>query len=98
MQEGATGVPGEEVTCDPRPALARITVPVLAITGGQDVQVPPQDVAKIGRLAQGPFEGHVTGNLSHLFRPDPVSAGPRAYRRAVREPVDAEVPCSPDAG
>ncbi len=76
---------------DPRPALARITAPVLAITGGQDVQVPPQDVAEIGRLAQGPFEGHVTGNLSHLFRPDPASAGPRAYRRAVREPVDAEV-------
>ena len=76
---------------DPRLALARITVPVLAITGGQDVQVPPQDVAEIGRLAQGPFEGHVAGDLSHLFRPDPASAGPRAYRRAVREPVDAEV-------
>ena len=74
---------------DPRPALARITVPVLAVTGGQDVQVPPQDVAEIGRLAQGPFEGHVTGNLSHLFRPDPgpgraaglPPCGPRASRR-----------------
>jgi uncharacterized protein len=76
---------------DPRPALARITVPVLAITGGQDVQVPPEDVAAIGRLVQGPFEGHVAGDLSHLFRPDPTSAGPRAYRRSVREPVDAEV-------
>jgi uncharacterized protein len=76
---------------DPRPALARITVPVLAITGGQDVQVPPDDVAKIGRLVQGPFEGHVAGDLSHLFRSDPASAGPRAYRRSVRQPVDAEV-------
>jgi pimeloyl-ACP methyl ester carboxylesterase len=76
---------------DPRPALARITVPVLAITGGQDVQVPPQDVAAIGRLVQGPFEGHVASDLSHLFRPDPTSAGPRAYRRAVRQPVDAEI-------
>lgn len=76
---------------DPRRALARITVPVLAITGGQDVQVPPQDVAEIGRLVQGPFEGHVAGDLSHLFRPDPASAGPRAYRRTVRQPVDAEV-------
>lgn len=76
---------------DPRPALARIKVPVLAITGGQDVQVPPEDVAVIGRLVQGSFEGHVAGDLSHLFRPDPASAGPRAYRRAVREPVDAEV-------
>ncbi len=76
---------------DPRPALARITVPVLAITGGQDVQVPPEDVAAIGRLVQGPFEGHVTGDLSHLFRPDPASAGPRAYRRSVRQPVDTEI-------
>jgi uncharacterized protein len=76
---------------DPRPALARIKVPVLAITGGQDVQVPPEDVATIGRLVQGPFEGHVSDDLSHLFRPDPASAGPRAYRRSVRQPVDAEV-------
>jgi uncharacterized protein len=76
---------------DPRPELARIKVPVLAITGGQDVQVPPEDVAAIGRLVQGPFEGHVAGDLSHLFRPDPASAGPRAYRHSVRQPVDAEV-------
>jgi hypothetical protein len=76
---------------DPRPALGRITVPVLAITGGQDVQVPAEDVAAIGRLVQGPFEGHVARHLSHLLRPDPASAGPRAYRRAVRQPVDAEV-------
>jgi hypothetical protein len=53
--------------------------------------VPPEDVAAIGRLVQGPFEGRVAGDLSHLFRPDPASAGPRAYRRSVRQPVDAEV-------
>jgi uncharacterized protein len=75
---------------DPRPVLARITVPVLAITGGQDVQVPPADVAAIGRFVRGPFEGHVVGDLSHLLRPDPESAGPRDYRRAVRQPVSAE--------
>jgi uncharacterized protein len=97
---GAAGIWGFRINADwlrdflaydPRPALARIKVPVLAITGGQDVQVPPEDVAVIGRLVQGPFEGHVAGDLSHLFRPDPASAGPRAYRRAVRQPVDAEV-------
>jgi uncharacterized protein len=97
---GAAGIPGMRINArwfrdflayDPRPALARIKVPVLAVTGGQDVQVPPEDVAAIGRLVQGPFEGHVAGDLSHLFRHDPASAGPRAYRRAVRQPVDAEV-------
>jgi pimeloyl-ACP methyl ester carboxylesterase len=76
---------------DPRPVLARITVPVLAITGGQDVQVPPADVEATGRMVQGPFEGHVAGDLSHLLRPDPGSAGPRGYRRAVRQPVSPEV-------
>jgi uncharacterized protein len=75
---------------DPAPVLARISVPVLAITGGQDVQVPPEDVAAMGRLVQGPFEGHVAGDLSHLLRPDPGSVGPRGYRRAVRQPVSPE--------
>lgn len=75
---------------DPRPVLARITVPLLAVTGGQDVQVPPVDVAAIGQLVRGPFEGHVAGDLSHLLRPDPESAGPRDYRRSVRQPVSPE--------
>ena len=97
---GAAGIPGLRLNArwvrdflayDPRPALARIKVPVLAITGGQDVQVPPEDVAAMGRLVQGPFEGHVAGDLSHLLRPDAASAGPRAYWQSVRQPVDAEV-------
>ena len=56
---------------DPGPVLARMTVPVLAITGGADVQVPPEDVDAIGRLVQGPFDGHVVADLSHMLRPDP---------------------------
>jgi uncharacterized protein len=57
---------------DPAPVLARITVPVLAITGGHDLQVPPRDVDAIGALVKGPFEGHIVGDLSHLLRPDPT--------------------------
>ncbi len=76
---------------DPKPALSRITVPVLAITGGEDLQVPPADVETIGELVRGPFEGHVVGDLSHMLRPDPDSLGPRGYRRAARQPVSAEV-------
>ncbi|MGW1108464.1 alpha/beta hydrolase [Streptomyces sp. NPDC002540] len=79
------------IACDPAPVLARITVPVLAITGGGDLQVPPEDVDVIGRLVQGPFQGHVVAGLSHLFRPDPRSLGPKGYRRAIRQPVSTEV-------
>jgi uncharacterized protein len=76
---------------DPKPTLSRITVPVLAITGGEDLQVPPADIETIGQLVRGPFEGHVVGDLSHLLRPDPDSAGPAGYSRATRQPVSAEV-------
>lgn len=76
---------------DPAADLARITVPVLAINGGHDMQVPPEDIDAIGRLVRGPFEGHVVDDLSHLLRPDPSRAGPRGYRRAVRQPVSPRV-------
>jgi hypothetical protein len=76
---------------EPATALAQITVPVLAITGGHDLQVPPGDVNRMGGLVKGPFEGHVIGDLSHLLRPDPDSVGPRSYRKAVRRPVSPEL-------
>jgi uncharacterized protein len=79
------------VSYEPAPVLKQVTVPVLAITGGHDLQVPPDDVEAIGRLVGGPFEGHVAGDLSHLLRSDPGSVGPRGYRRAVRRPVSPEV-------
>jgi uncharacterized protein len=79
------------VAYDPVPVLARVSVPVLAITGGHDLQVPPSDVEVMGRLVHGPFEGRVVADLSHLLRPDPDSIGPRSYRRQGRQPVSPEV-------
>ncbi|MQY30899.1 alpha/beta hydrolase [Nocardia aurantia] len=79
---------------DPAPALSRITVPVLAITGGHDLQVPPEDVDAMGRLVRGPFDGRVVGDLGHLLRPDPRRLGMRGYRRTVRLPIDPVVPAS----
>jgi uncharacterized protein len=76
---------------DPVPDYARIAAPVLAITGGHDMQVAPEDVVAIGRLVRGPFDGHVVGDLSHLLRPDPDRKGPFGYRRAIRQPVSADV-------
>jgi hypothetical protein len=79
------------VAYDPAPVLERVDVPVLAITGGHDLQVPPADVDAIGKLVRGPFTGRVVGDLSHLLRPDPGSAGPRGYQRAVHQPVSPQV-------
>jgi pimeloyl-ACP methyl ester carboxylesterase len=79
------------VAYDPTVVLARVSVPVLAITGGHDLQVPPSDVEVMGRLVHGPFEGHVVPDLSHMLRADPDSIGPRGYRRQARQPVSPEV-------
>jgi uncharacterized protein len=79
------------VAHDPAAVLARVSVPVLAVTGGHDIQVPAGDVELMGRLVHGPFEGHVVPGLSHLLRPDPDSVGPRGYRRQARQPVSPEV-------
>ena len=75
---------------DPAPILARVGVPVLALTGGMDFQVPPEDVAGIGRLVKGPFNGEVPPGLNHILRPDPSGRGPYGYRRTARGPVSPE--------
>lgn len=76
---------------DPAAVLTNVAVPVLAITGGNDLQVPPDDVETAGRLVRGEFEGHVVPGLSHLLHPDPDKTGPRGYRHAVRQPVSEQV-------
>ena len=75
---------------DPRPALAGIAVPVLAITGAHDLQVPPTDIDVMRETIPGPFDGHIVDDLSHLWRPDPDRIGPRGYRKAVRQRTSLE--------
>ena len=78
-------------TMTPIPIFERITVPVLAVIGSHDLQIPPEDVQTIKRLVKGPFDGEVIDDLSHLLRPDPDKKGPRYYKTAVRQPVSPEV-------
>jgi len=64
-----------------------VTVPLLAIVGEHDMQVPPEDTERIAELAPGPCEARVVNDLSHVLRPDPLRRGPRDYRRELRDPV-----------
>jgi alpha/beta superfamily hydrolase len=73
---------------DPKPIFGRVKVPVQALTGGHDMQIPPEDVEAIKHLVKGSCEARIVGDLSHLLRADPESKGPRDYRRAVRQPID----------
>jgi uncharacterized protein len=78
----------EYMAHDPGPDLASIDRPVLAITGSKDIQVDPADVARIGRLVTGPFDGEVPTDLTHLLRRDPGPPGLWRYRGQLTKPID----------
>ena len=61
------------LTYDPRPALRKVRVPVLALVGEKDVQVPPKENVKAiaAALAEGGNKDHTVkelAGLNHLFQ------------------------------
>ena len=76
---------------DPRSDLARITTPVLAVTGDKDLEVPPEDLEAIAALVPGDCESHRPTHLTHLVRTDPTGPSVADYARQVSEPMDPAV-------
>ncbi|MET7835662.1 alpha/beta fold hydrolase [Micromonospora sediminicola] len=76
---------------DPRPDLARVHVPVLAVTGDKDLQTDPADLAVIAAAAGGPVLTRLLPDITHVLRRQPGPPSLRAYRREVREPVHRSV-------
>ncbi|WP_298455713.1 S9 family peptidase [uncultured Cellulomonas sp.] len=81
----------EFLAYDPRADLARITVPVLAVTGSKDLQVDPADLRTIRATVQGPVETEVVPDVSHILRTQDGPASLSRYRTDVRRPVDPRV-------
>lgn len=81
----------EQLSYDPRPDLARIPVPVLAVTGAEDVQVDPDDLDVIANLVPGGAETHRMPGLTHVLRRTDGPGSVFAYRRLLRAPVDEEL-------
>jgi len=76
---------------DPRADLARLTVPVLALTGDKDLQVPADDLAVLAATVPGPVETHRVPDLTHTLRRQERAPSIRHYREELRRPVDPEV-------
>ncbi len=76
---------------DPTRSLQQIAIPVLAVTGEKDIQVDPDDVARIGRLVTGPFTGSNPADLTHLLRTDHGRASIWTYKRQAKRPVDPDL-------
>ncbi|SDX99346.1 hypothetical protein SAMN05444365_101317 [Micromonospora pattaloongensis] len=76
---------------DPAADLAAIRVPVLAVTGGKDLQVDPDDLDAIAALVPGPVEIDRPADLTHTLRRQPGEPLLRKYRTELRGPVDPQL-------
>jgi hypothetical protein len=76
---------------DPVPDLARVDVPLLAITGDRDIQVDPDDLDRMHDLVKGPFQSVRPPGVTHLLRTEGAKRGLSGYKEQVRRPVDPRV-------
>jgi pimeloyl-ACP methyl ester carboxylesterase len=76
---------------DPREDLRRIGVPVLALTGEKDLQVPASDVDVVAELVPGEVTARRVPDLTHTLRRQPGAPSLSAYKKELRGPVDPEV-------
>jgi pimeloyl-ACP methyl ester carboxylesterase len=81
----------EFLAYDPAPDLAKVRVPVLGITGANDIQVDPDDLRLMEELIPADVESHVVPDVTHLLRADPSRAGLKDYRKQAKRPVDPRV-------
>ncbi len=81
----------EFMAYDPTDDYPLIEVPLLAITGGKDLQVPPEDLEPIGELAGGQVETMRPDDLTHILRMDPGEPSLRTYRKLMKYPTDRGV-------
>jgi pimeloyl-ACP methyl ester carboxylesterase len=81
----------EFLDLDPRDDLARITCPVLAVTGTKDLQVDCRDLEQIAAVVPGPVETWAAPDLTHILRRQPGPASLRAYKQELKEPVASEL-------
>ncbi|WP_148574844.1 alpha/beta hydrolase [Nocardioides caldifontis] len=81
----------EFMAYEPAEALRRTRVPVLAVSGGKDLQVPPDELLLVEEAAAGPVTTRLVPDLTHTLRRQPRKADLRHYRREATQPVDREL-------
>lgn len=80
----------EYMAYDPADDLPQVSCPVLAITGGKDLQVDPAELATIAALVAGPCRTEAPADLTHMLRTTPRPPTISEYRKLASTPVDPE--------
>lgn len=85
----------EHVHYDVSQPLAKVTCPVLAITGTKDVNVKISDLEKIKTLVQGECETHTIQDMTHLLRKTDVEYSMSKImnhnKKSLKQPIDSEL-------
>lgn len=81
----------EFMAYNPAEDLARIRVPVLAITGSKDIQVNPRDLTRMSEIVQTDFEYHEAPNVSHILRVAEGEPTLSTYKKQARRPIESRI-------
>lgn len=81
----------ELLAIDPAAIYREVTVPMLVLGGGKDLQCDPADVGTIAAIAGELATPVLIDDLTHLLRKDSEPASLNAYGRLLKQPLDAEM-------
>lgn len=74
--------------------LNEVSCPLLAITGSNDIQAPPEHAKALAEAAKGETEWHIVPQMNHLLRkhdqPHTTLGLIKEYKKSVTAPIDAE--------
>ncbi|MDX1450233.1 MAG: alpha/beta hydrolase, partial [Acidimicrobiia bacterium] len=76
---------------DPARSLEKISIPVLAVTGGKDIQVDPHDTDRICELVGASCTARIIPDMTHLLRFDAGEPSVRTYKKQAERPVDSRL-------
>jgi fermentation-respiration switch protein FrsA (DUF1100 family) len=78
----------EFLAYDPAVDLGSCRLPVLAVTGGKDLHIDPDQLEAIRAAAAGPVTISRPPDLTHTLRRQPGRPTLLAYRKELRRPVE----------
>ena len=81
----------EFMAYNPVDDLPNVHIPMLAIAGEKDLQVPSEDLTVISDLSGGPVEVHESANLTHILRKDLEPPTLKAYKSMLASPTDPDL-------
>ena len=78
----------EFMAYDPKRALARVALPILAITGSKDTQVNPANLADVKRIAKAWATIVEAPSVDHILRVEPAEfSRPQNYKKLLKTPI-----------